>query len=186
MGAQELAGLPEICRAGGFRSQLRGLADLYALKVQKPTGIWYGRPKVGNVVVKSRSQLRRLGIRSLGGGIWSVNLDSKTRLQAHVIQIGDRCWKTIAIDDPKRDLLQSLRVDRDSFTSNLAWGRASSASIGFGSTRGGDSWELQRIGGPITLTDLFATPLTEPFNITVELRANGDLISQESAWYRVP
>jgi hypothetical protein len=85
---EELTRTPGICRIG-FHSRLKALVELYAMTVEKPTEIHYGKPKVGNVVVKGQHDLHRLGIKPLGGYRWSLRAEGAD-LESRVIPV-NRC-----------------------------------------------------------------------------------------------
>ena len=181
----ELASTRDICRDGGFNSRLRALVELYAMSVEKPIDIHLGKPKIGSTVIKSEQQLRRLGIEPLGGEQWLFTVDGAD-LQARVIRLRDNCWKLISIDDSDNDVLRSVHLGNDSFTFHLRWGEATSATVALSNWRGGDSWELERLNGPITITGLgvFSRSLDEPFNLSISLHDGRKLVSHESSWYR--
>jgi hypothetical protein len=179
----ELASTRGICRAGSFHSRLQALVNLYAMTVEKPIETSYGKPKVGNVVVKAQRQLRRLGIEPVGRDRWSFMVDGAD-LQARVIRVRDGCWSIVSIDDLDYDVLKSLHVGQDSLTFYLRWGEATSATVALSSRHGGDSWDLQRLTGPITVMELVPLPLNEPFTLSISLRSGNTLVSYESFWYR--
>jgi hypothetical protein len=181
--SDELVSTRGICRAGSFHSRLRALVNLYAMTVEKPIETSYGKPKVGNVVVKGQRQLRHLGIKPLSDDRWSFTVD-RADLEARVIRVRDGCWSITSIDDLDYDVLKALHVDQESFTFDLRWGEATSATIALSNRRGGDSWDLERLNGPITVRILTPLPLDEPFIVSVSLRDGRTLVSYESSWYR--
>ena len=172
-----------VCRSDRYNTRLGALTTLYASTVEEPIETSYGKPKVGKVVIRSEAQLRRLGIQPLGRDLWSFTVDG-TDLVAHVVFLKDRCWKVLSIDDPDNDVLRSLKVGDDSLTLHLRWGEATSASVSFGSWRGGDSWEFERLDDPITVTGLISRPAEAPFHVFVSLHDGRRLVSHETSWYR--
>jgi hypothetical protein len=179
---EELTHTPGICRIG-FHSRLKALVELYAMTVEKTTEIHNGKPKVGNVVVKGRHDLHRLGIKPLGGYRWSLTAEGAD-LESRVIPV-NRCWSITSIDDPDRDVLRFLHVDDESLTFDLRWGGATSATVTLSNRRGGGRWDFQRLSGPITVTGISPRLLEEPFNLSILLRNGRTTESHESSWYRV-
>lgn len=199
LGSDEFAALPGVKRTG-CSTRLKQLAELYAIAEGKSLGTSNSRPSVGKVVFRNEGQLAQTGIKEIGRDRWTVPLDDgRTSMEAQIMRIGDEsCWNAFEVEDPRRSLLTSLAVSEESVTFDLSWGQASTARVGIGSIRGGDTYEFGRLEGPITITQLFATPLKEPFQVTVELRdaerfrldgtllREGSLIAREQRWYRVP
>jgi hypothetical protein len=178
---EELTHTPGICRIG-FHSQLKALVELYAMTVEKPTGVHNGKPMVGNVMVKGLHHLHRVGIKPLGGNRWSLTAEGAD-LEARVIPV-NRCWSITSIDDTERDLLRSLHVDDESITFDLRWGGATSAIVTLSNRSGAGRWHFQRLSGPITLTGISPQVLEEPFNLSILLRDGRTTKSHESSWYR--
>lgn len=180
---EELVGVKGACRTGSFGTQLRALVHLYAMHAKKPIGTRYGKPSVGNRRIERVKELERLGVTPLASNRWLSVVDG-VALEAQVLPVRDRCWIIASIDDPRRDVLGSLHIGEQSLTLDIRWGKATSAVIRVSSFRGGDSWELDRLNRPFTVTVSSPRPLQEPFVIEVSLRKGDTLISHERTWYR--
>jgi hypothetical protein len=172
----ELARTPGICRSGeGFRSPRAALADLYSWTFGNAIPMRFGK-----WIFRGSNQIERRG-----GEHWQLSIDDAD-LRARVPNLRRHCWRVTAVTDGSRDLLKSLRVAEDSITFDLRWTEATSARVIIGSTRGADSWDLQRIRRAITVAGLFSEPLAEPFYVTVVLRKGNRMISGQHSWYPTP
>jgi hypothetical protein len=172
LGANQIEAIAGICRSGdSFRSPRAAIRDFVEWTLSDQLAIQGGYPT-----------FRRKLVEHLVGDRWLIVADD-ARLTASVPNLGKRCWRLESLGPPGRQLIRSLHAGGSVATIDLRWGRATEATVILGSARGGDSWALRRISGPVTVFELFSHPSNEPFYVSVVLYRDGHVLSAQHSWY---
>ncbi|MDP9066781.1 MAG: hypothetical protein M3N53_00340 [Actinomycetota bacterium] len=172
--ARGLARLDDICEPGeSFRNPRAALADLYEWRFGKPISFRYGEYKF-----RGDDEIERVR-----GDQWLLRVDD-AELSATVPELKDGCWRVTTVTDPSGDLLNSLKVAEDSFTFDVRWGDATHANIVLGTDRGGDSWTVERLERPMTVSGLDSAPMDEPLYVAVVLGKGRQIVAAQYGWYQ--
>lgn len=171
---EELRETEGICPGGeGFGSPEAALASLYRAAFGK------GIPQHGRVhKFRGGNEIERVA-----GEEWRLRVGG-AELRATVPEVKKSCWGIASVEDPSGNLLNDLKVAEDAFTFDIAWGDATAAEIILANDRGGDSWTVERLKRPLTVSGLDTrNPLKERFRVNVVLRKSGRIVAAQQFWY---
>ena len=156
----------------GYSSPQLALARLYQWTFGEPIGQRGRRP-----IFRGEND-----IEPLGGDQWLLRMKDM-ELRATVPELKQGCWAIFSLSS--ENLLDDLKVSEDSFTFDIAWGDAMAASITLSNARGGDSWRLERVGYPVTVSspDIDGFP-KERFRATVVLSKGDRIVAAQQTWFQ--
>lgn len=175
MTVKEIEAAPDVCDSQEvYRHPHFALGEFFTFDL----GRQIGRSSSRELELKQGDTAREIADKK-----WALTIQG-TRLIARVPRIKKYCWRVITLDDdPNKSLLRSLQIGANTATFDLAWGRATSASVTLSSERGGHRWTFGRFTRPITGTTLEEWSWeNDPIEVTVVLYRGTKLIAAERTW----